>query len=93
MGKIRRTLEKTSKDRSLFSEERKLLDSVSDAEKHIEGNMFKNEKGELNENLQKKYKKVSNSYAENVVPYLYNDDIQGYKDRKMRAKKINKLFI
>lgn len=88
MGVISRALEEKSKKGSLLSEEKLLFNAAKEAEKHIEENMFKNNQGEINNSLQKKYKKLSRSYRENVVPYKYNKDIQDFKNRKIKAKEL-----
>ncbi len=88
MGIISRALYDKSKKSSLTSEERATYDAAKEAEKHIESNMFKNAKGEINQNLQKQYKHVSNSYRENVVPYKYDTHIQEFKNKDILAKQL-----
>jgi hypothetical protein len=44
--------------------------------------------GNLNEPLQDKYKKLTKSYRENVVPYKYNKAIQDFKAQEMLPKEL-----
>jgi hypothetical protein len=88
MGVVKRALEEKSRKGSLLSEEKNLYEAAKDAEKHIEENMFKNNKGEVNQSLQNKYSKLTKSYRENVVPYKYNKDIQAYKNKEMLPKEL-----
>lgn len=88
LGIIHRSLEEKSRKGSLTSEEKAMYDAAKESEKHIESNMFKNMNGQLNAELQNKYKTLTNSYRENVVPYKYNRDIQAYKNKEMLAKEL-----
>lgn len=88
LGVIRRAIEEKSKTTPLLGEERKLYDSLYDTEKHIEGNMFKNASGEINQKLADKYQKITKSYRDNVVPYRYNSDIQDYLRKDITAKQL-----
>lgn len=83
MGVMKRNLQEKSRTSSLTSEELKLYNAAHDSEKHIENNMFKNDKGDVNNSLKNKYQKLTNSYRENVVPYKYNRSIQAYKNNEM----------
>lgn len=88
MGVISRALEEKSRTSSLLSEEKNLYNAAKEAEKNIEGNMFKNKAGETNNSLQDIYKKLTNSYRENVVPYKYHPAIQAYKAKEMTAPEL-----
>lgn len=88
LGNLRRKLEEKAKSGPLLDSERLLYNSLSKAEKHIEDNMFKNQSGEINKALQNKYKKVTKSYAKNVVPYKYNPAIQAYKAEESTAPEL-----
>lgn len=88
MGQIARKMEEKSRGSSLTTEERSVYEAAKGAEKHIESNMFKDAKGNVNQGLQDKYQKVTQSYRENVVPYKYNTDIQAFKNREMLAKEL-----
>lgn len=83
MGIIHRKLEENSRNRSLTSEERALYNAAKESENHIESNMFKNNKGNVNQLLKDKYSKVTASYRDNVVPYKYNSAIQAFKNKEM----------
>lgn len=88
MGQIARKMEEKSRGSSLTTEEKSVYEAAKGAEKHIEQNMFKDAKGNVNQDLQDKYQKVTQSYRENVVPYKYNTDIQAFKNREMLAKEL-----
>jgi len=88
MGIMKRTLEDKSRKSSLTSEEIALHKASSEAEKHIEDNMFKNRSGKINQPLKDKYDFITNSYRENVVPYRYNSDIQDFKNKELLAKQL-----
>ena len=88
MGIMRRKLEDKSRGGALTSEELSLYNASKDAEKHIENNMFKNKSGEINKSLQDKYKKLTKSYRENVVPYKYNENIQAYKNKELLPEEL-----
>jgi hypothetical protein len=88
LGSLRRAIEEKSKTTPLLESERLLHKALEDSEKHIEGNMFKDANGVVNNSLQNQYNKISKSYAENVVPYKYNKAIQEYKARKMTPKEL-----
>lgn len=88
MGVISRALEKKSRTSSLLSEEKSIYDAAKEAEKHIEGNMFKNENGNVNNKLKNQYDKLTESYRENVVPYRYNPSIQAFKNKDITAKEL-----
>lgn len=88
LGQLRRALEEKSKTTPLLGEEKKIYDSISSAEKNIEGSMFKNAEGDLHNGLANKYKKITKSYAKNVVPYKYNSDIQDYLSKDITAKQL-----
>jgi hypothetical protein len=85
---IQRSLEEKSKKGALFSEERQTLDAAIQTERHIVDNMFLNQDGTVNHRLANRYRGISESYAENVVPYRYNADIQEFKDRGITAKQL-----
>jgi hypothetical protein len=92
MGIIHRQLEKKSRRGSLTSEEQAIYKAAKDAEKHIENNMFKDGKGNVNNALQSEYQKLSKSYRQNVVPYKYNQAIQKYKaDEILPRELVNSL--
>jgi hypothetical protein len=88
MGIMHRKLEEKSRNSALTSEELSLYNAAKNSEKHIESNMFKNESGDINKSLQNKYKKLTKSYRENVVPYKYNSDIQAYKNKEMLPEEL-----
>jgi hypothetical protein len=88
LGQLRRSIEEKAKKTPLLETEKQLHNSLSNAENHIEGNMFKNANGDINLPLQRKYKQISSSYRENVVPYKYNPAIQNFKDKKLLAKEL-----
>lgn len=85
---MKRSLEEKSRTSSLSGEERRLYDSLQNTEEHIENNMFKDSKGNLNEALANRYRGITNSYRENVVPYRYNKDIQAFKNQELVAKQL-----
>ncbi|MCF1193152.1 hypothetical protein LRR18_16305, partial [Mangrovimonas sp. AS39] len=92
MGIMHRKLEEKSRSGSLTSEEQALYKAALESEKHIEENMFKDAMGNSHDALQNKYKNLSKSYRENVVPYKYNRDIQNYKaDEMLPSELVNKL--
>lgn len=92
LGNLRRSLEEKSRTTPLLETEKNLHDALSRAEQHIEGNMFKNKSGQVNQGLKNQYDKVTNSYRENVVPYKYNSDIQAYKNKELLPKElVNRL--
>lgn len=92
MGIMHRKLEEKSRSGSLTSEEQALYKAAHDSEKHIEANMFKDAMGNSHDALQNKYKNLSKSYRENVVPYKYNRDIQNFKAQEMLPQElVNKL--
>lgn len=92
MGIMHRKLEEKSRSGSLNSEEQALYKAALESEKHIEQHMFKNTAGKANDALQKKYKELSGSYRQNVVPYKYNRDIQNYKAQEILPNElVNKL--
>lgn len=88
MGVISRALEKKSRTSALLSEEKAIYDAAKEAEKHIEGNMFKNAGGETNAKLKNQYDKLTKSYRENVVPYRYHPAIQAFKNKEMTAPEL-----
>jgi len=83
MGVMHRKLEEKSRSGSLTSEEQALHKAALESEKHIEDNMFKDNLGNTHDELADKYKTLTNSYRENVVPYKYNEAIQKYKAKEM----------
>ncbi len=92
MGIMHRKLEEKSRSGSLTSEEQALYKAALESEKHIEQNMFKDALGNSHDALQKKYKNLSSSYRQNVVPYKYNKDIQDFKAQEMLPSElVNKL--
>ena len=80
---MRRALDEKSRTDSLTGEERNLYDAIHNTERHIENNMFLNPDGTRNEILANRYRGISNSYRENVVPYRYNNAIQAYKAKEI----------
>lgn len=88
MGVMHRKLEEKSRSSSLTSEEQALYKAAKDSEKHIEGSMFKDSLGNTNEALLDKYRKLTQSYRENVVPYRYNKSIQKYKAKEILPKEL-----
>jgi len=83
-----RALDEKSRTNSLTGEEKHLYDALQGTEKHIEGNMFLNPDGTVNEGLANRYKTITNSYRENVVPYRYNSAIQAYKNKEITKKQL-----
>ena len=88
MSQIARKLEEKSRSSSLTSEEQNIYKAAKDSEKHIEGNMFKDQNGNVNQSLKNKYDYITKSYRENVVPYKYNSDIQAFKNKELLAKEL-----
>jgi len=88
MGVMRRKLEEKSRSGALTSEEQSLYKAAKDSEHHIESNMFKNSAGKINDALQDKYRKITKSYRENVVPYRYNENIQKFKAKEMLPEEL-----
>lgn len=88
LGQLKRTLEERSRTTPLTGEEKGLYNAVSETQKHIEDNMFKDRQGNLNKRLHNEYTDISKSYRENVVPYRYNADIQAYKNKELTAKEL-----
>lgn len=88
LGIMHRKLEEKSRTSALTSEERALYDAAKESEKHIENNMFKDSSGKINQSLQDKYKKLTDSYRLNVVPYRYNGAIQAYKNKEILANEL-----
>ncbi len=88
MSVMHRKLEEKSRSGSLTSEEQALYKAAKDSEKHIEQNMFKDSSGKINKKLQDQYRKVTQSYRENVVPYKYNESIQKYKAKEMLPQEL-----
>ncbi len=83
-----RNLDEKSKKSSLTGEERNLYDAAENTIKHIESNMFLNPDGTINTLFANRYRNLSNSYRENVVPYRYNKNIQDYLDKKITSKEL-----
>jgi hypothetical protein len=88
LGNLRRALEEKSRTTPLLETEKALHKVLSESEKHIENNMFKNAKGEINKGLQNEYGKVTKSYRKNVVPYRYHPAIQAYKAEEITAPEL-----
>ncbi len=94
---MQRALGEKSKKGSLTGEEKSLSEALSSSENNIENNMFKDKQGNINKQLLDKYKYITNSYRENVIPYKYNDAIQDYKNAlpknkgKIAKKTVNSL--
>jgi hypothetical protein len=87
-----RGLDEKSRTSSLTGEERNLYDALYQTEEHIENNMFRNPNGEVNNQLQNRYRTITNSYRENVVPYRYNKNIQAYRNKEItRSQLVNSL--
>jgi hypothetical protein len=85
---MERGLEQKSRGNSLTGEERNLFDAISHTRQHIENNMFRDNNGVRNERLATRYRGITNSYRENVVPYRYNTDIQAFRAREILAKQL-----
>jgi len=88
LGVMRRALEEKARKGPLLESEKNIHNILEKTEKHIEDNMFKNSEGAINNILKNKYKKVTNSYRENVVPYKYNPAIQAYKNKEMLTNEL-----
>lgn len=88
LDQIARTIQETERTRPLTGEERNLYHSVIRNRDQIVKSMFKDKRGNLNEKLNQGYRDINKSYAENVVPYKYNPDIQAFKNREITAKKL-----
>jgi hypothetical protein len=87
-----RGLDDKSRTTSLSGEERNLYDALHHTQTHIENNMFLNPNGSLNQRLANRYRNISSSYRDNVVPYRYNKDIQAYINRELLPKElVNRL--
>ncbi|CAK0750999.1 hypothetical protein CCP3SC1AL1_1810004 [Gammaproteobacteria bacterium] len=85
---IMRSLDEKSKSSSLTTEERHLYDAADHTVRHIEGNMFLNADGTVNQRLADRHRGINTSYRENVVPYRYNKNIQNYIDEKSTAPEL-----
>lgn len=85
---MRRSLDEKSRTSSLSGEERHLYDALEQTQNHIENNMFRDVHGNVNEGLANRYRGITNSYRENVVPYRYNKDIQAFRERELLAKQL-----
>jgi hypothetical protein len=88
LGVLRRSIQEKARKMPLLGAERDLYDALTNAEKHIEGNMFKDASGKINQKLFDKYNKITNSYRENVVPYKYNSAIQAFLSNKITKKQL-----
>lgn len=88
LGVLRRAIEEKAKTTPLLGGENDIHQALSRAENNVESNMFKNSSGQLNNGLANKYKKITNSYRENVVPYRYNSDIQDYLSKDITSKQL-----
>lgn len=64
--RIKRELDKKT---TLSTAERKQSKAVNDAIESIKSNMFKEETGNINKNLSKRYEKIQEGYKNEVVPY------------------------
>lgn len=76
LGHIIRPLEKKS---SLIPYEKKLLNSALDARSHIQENMFKDTRGNINLDLLSKHGKVQSGYSKDVIPYSQDKSIKKFK--------------
>lgn len=83
MKAMKRSLDEKSRSNSLTSEEKNLYDSIDETLNHVESKMFLDKNGVKNTKLANKYKKISASYRDNVVPYKYNPNIQAYKAKEI----------
>lgn len=90
LGVLSRALSEKARTTPLLGEERALYDSLVNSEKYIENNMFKDQTGKINQKLADRYKNLSKSYRENVVPYKYNPDIQAFRNKELTAKELVK---
>lgn len=88
LGVLRRSIEEKAKTTPLLQGEKDIYDALSNAEKNVEGNMFKDANGNLNNVLKNHYDKITNSYRENVVPYKYDPNIQAYMSKNITAKEL-----
>ncbi len=88
LGNLRRSIEEKAKKTPLLESEKILHKALFESEKNIEQNMFKDAGGNINNSLQDKYKKLTNSYRKNVVPYKYNPDIQSYKAEEITSPEL-----
>lgn len=82
--RIQRDLNKLS---TLRGAERQQLKAASDAIDSIQGNMFKNAAGELDQNMLNKYAKIQQGYASEVIPYK-NKAINKFKRNEISAKEL-----
>lgn len=71
----------------LGSEEQAVKNYAIKAQKHIKDMMFKNEKGELNQELKNTYDKITSSYKENRIPYK-DKYITKFSKDEMTAKQL-----
>lgn len=85
---MQRKLEETSRSKALTGEERHLYDALQNTERHIENNMFRDAQGNIHHGLANRYRYITNSYRENVVPYRYNKDIQAFMNQELTAKEL-----
>lgn len=88
LGRIVRNLEEKSKRESLTGAERNLYTAAEETQNHIKNNMFRDQRGNLNQRLLNDYNSINRSYGQNVVPYRYNKAIQDFTDNKITAKEL-----
>lgn len=88
LGALRRSLEEKARTTPLLESEKALHKMFLETEKHIEDRMFRDLEGNINKPLADRYRAISKSYRENVVPYRYNPDIQAYKNKELLAKEM-----
>lgn len=88
LGNLRRSIEEKWTTTPLLGAEKDVYAALEGAEQHIQSNMFKNSNGQINQNLADRYKDLTNSYRENVVPYRYNSAIQAYKNKEITTPEL-----
>lgn len=72
---------------TLRSAERQQLKAATDAINNIQGNMFKDASGAVDQNMLDKYNKIQQGYASDVIPYK-NKAINKFKRNEMSANEL-----
>jgi hypothetical protein len=67
---------------TLDSEGRDKLKEATNAKNYIQNNMFKDEEGNVHQDLLDKHREIQKGYANEVIPYTKNKAIQDYKKQE-----------
>lgn len=78
---------KLNSQTSLNKGERNQLKAISDAISSLKSNMFRDAKGNLNEDMLGKYNTIQRGYANDVIPYK-NKSINKYKRNEISSKEL-----